>query len=153
VTTGFIPFYWGNFLRGDADGIDFWAAWQVTDWWRLLPGVSWVRERLEFKPGAVELLGVGQAADDPSSHASLASSMDFPHRTTLDATLRYVGALPDPALPHYYELDARLGWRPCETVELSLSGQNLLHPRHWEGSPDYSEQITRSAIAEVRWKF
>jgi iron complex outermembrane receptor protein len=152
--TVFLPLTWGNSMRGDTYGIDAWANWQLTDWWRLSPGLSWVRERLAFKPGAVELLGVGQQADDPSSHASLTSSMNFPHHLSVDASFRYVGALPAPALPHYYNLDARLGWQMSREVELSIRGSNLLHARHFE-LPDSEggEQITRSVIAEARLKF
>ena len=148
-----LPLYWGNLMQGDTYGIDAWANWQVYEWWRLSPGISWVRERLEFKPGASQLLGLAQAADDPSSHASLTSSMNFAHRTSFDAVLRYVGALPDPALPGYTELDARFGWRVSDALDLSLSGINLLHPRHTEFPAPNGEQITRSAMAEARWKF
>ena len=149
----FVPLYWGNLMRGDTYGIDAWGHWQATDWWRLSPGVTWVRERLSFKPGASQLLGLVQAGDDPSSHATLTSSMNFPHRLSLDASLRYVGALPDPSLPHYYAVDARVGWQATETVDWSVSGTNLLHARHTEFPPPNGEQITRSALAEVRWKF
>ena len=149
----FVPLYWGNLMRGDTYGIDAWSHWQVTDWWRLSPGVTWVRERLSFKPGASQLLPVVQAGDDPSSHATLTSSMNFSRRLSLDASLRYVGALPDPSLPHYYAFDARVGWQATETVDLSMSGTNLLHARHTEFPPPTGEQITRSALAEVRWKF
>jgi len=149
----FLPLYWGNSMRGDTYGIDAWGNWQVNDWWRLSPGVTWLHSHLEFKSGASQLLGLSQAGDDPSSHATLASSMNLPHRTSFDAALRYVGALPDPALPHYYELDARFGWRATDALELSLSGANLLHARHTELPAPNGEQITRSAIAEARWRF
>jgi len=149
----FLPLYWGNFMRGDTFGIDAWASWQLTDWWRLSPGVTWLRERLAFKAGASELLGVGQAADDPSSHATLASSMSFPDHLSFDTSFRYVGALPGPALPHYYDLDARLGWQASRAIELSLRGANLLHARHFEFPEPNGEQITRSVIAEARLRF
>ena len=151
--TVFLPLYWGNFMRGDTYGVDAWASLQVADWWRLSPGVTWVRERLAFKPGASQLLGIGQQADDPSSHASLASSMSLPHHVSFDASFRYVGALPDPALPHYYEADARLGWQANPAVELSIRGSNLIHARLFELPATAGEQITRSVIAEARLKF
>ena len=149
----YLPLYWGNLMRGDIAGLDAWGNFQVQDWWRLSPGFTWVRQRLFFKPGASRILGLAQAGDDPSSHASLTSSMSFAHRTSFDATLRYVGALPDPGLPHYYEMDARFGWQASPALDLSLSGANLLHARHYEAPPPYGEQITRSVIAEARWKF
>ncbi len=151
--TTFVPLYWGNMMQGKTFGIDSWASWQVNDWWRLSPGMTWVRDRLTFKPGASGILGAVQAGDDPSSHASLNSSMMLPHHLTLDALLRYVGALPSPALAHYTELDARLGWRMNRTTEFSLRGANLLHARHYELPAGDGEQITRSVIAEARFSF
>jgi iron complex outermembrane recepter protein len=149
----FLPLYWGNSMRGDTYGVDAWGNWQVNDWWRLSPGVTWLRSRLAFKTGASQLLGLSQAGDDPSSHAALSSSMNLPHRMSFDSSFRYVGALPDPALPHYYELDVRFGWRPTDALELSLNGANLLHAQHTEFPAPNGEQITRSAAAEARWRF
>jgi iron complex outermembrane receptor protein len=79
--------------------------------------------------------------------------MSLPGHFTLDAVLRYVGALPSPALAGYTELDVRLGWRMNRTVEFSLRGANLLHARHYELPPGDGEQITRSVIAEARFSF
>ncbi len=152
-STVFLPLYWGNSMRGDTSGIDAWSTWQVNDWWRVSPGVSWVHERLSFRPGASELLGVAQAADDPSSHASLTSSMNLPHHLSFDATFQYVGALPGPELPHYFNLDARLGWQASRTLELSIRGANLLRPQQTEFPAPNGNQITRSVLAEARLKF
>jgi hypothetical protein len=67
--------------------------------------------------------------------------------------------LPDPALPHYVELNGRVGWRATASVELSLNGLNLLHARHYEFPPSPAgeaaggEAIGRAVMAEARWKF
>jgi iron complex outermembrane receptor protein len=151
--TVFTPLYWGNLMRGDTYGVEAWANWQATEWWRLSPGFTALREQLRFKAGASGLLGIAQAADDPSSHATLTSSMDLGHHTSFDATLRYVGALPDPSLAHYYEMNARVGWRPSHTLEVSVSGLNLLHARHSEFAAGAGEDIVRSVMAEARWRF
>lgn len=149
----FLPLYWGNSLKGDVFGLDAWASWQVNEWWRLSPGVAWVRERLSFKPGAIPLLGTAQNADDPSSHATLTSSMSLGHHVNFDATLRYVGALPNPAQGHYYDMDARISWDLTRKIELSLRGSNLLHERHTEFAVPNGEEITRSAFAQLRVRF
>ncbi len=106
-----LPLSWGNLMQGHTFGIEAWGNWQITQAWRLSPSFTWLRERFSFKPGASALLGAAQAADDPGSHAALTSSLDLPHGVTLDATARYVGALPDPAIHSYYETDVRCGWR------------------------------------------
>jgi outer membrane receptor for monomeric catechols len=70
----------------------------------------------------------------------------------LDATLRHVSALPNPALPGYWELSARIGWRATRTLELSLSGSNLLHARHLELPLPYGEYIGRSVFLRADWR-
>jgi iron complex outermembrane recepter protein len=149
----FLPLYWANLMQGHTFGIEAWASWQVNDWWRLSPSFTWLGERLEFKAGASGLLSVAQAADDPSSHAAITSSMDLSRRLTIDATVRFVGALPSPALRSYYEADVRCGWRVSPVWDVSISGQNLVHKEHLEFSSSSGEYITRSVLAESRWRF
>jgi outer membrane receptor protein involved in Fe transport len=55
-------------------------------------------------------------------------------------------------------LDARLGWRPSEQLELSVGVQNLLEPRHPEFyMPDAlvvpGNQVGRSAYGKIAWRF
>jgi iron complex outermembrane receptor protein len=78
--------------------------------------------------------------------------MDLGSRFTLDATLRHVGALPHPALPAYTEMNARFGWRAKKSLEVSLSGANLLHSRHREFSAPYGEAIPRSIMLQLQWR-
>ena len=148
-----IPLYWGNDMKGNTWGVEAWADVQITDWWRLSPGLRTLHEDLSFKPGYVPIVGVSQAGDDPSAQGFLTSSMDFGSRLTFDASLRYVNALPDPALRGYYELGARVGWRLSPELELSLSGQNLLHARHLEYPSPSGEAVPRSGMLEIRWGF
>lgn len=55
-----------------------------------------------------------QSWDDPSSHVALNSAMNFSHRMSFEASLRCIGALPDPSLPHYDAFDPRVGWQATE---------------------------------------
>jgi iron complex outermembrane receptor protein len=150
----FLPLYWGNFMKGETYGLQGWANWQLVGWWRLSPGFTVLHEQLRFKPGASGILGVTQTTDDPSARVELTSSMELKHRVSFDTSLRYVGALPSPGLSHYYEMNARLGWRASDSFDLSLNGLNLLHPRHYEFAPSQGgEAIGRSVLAEGRWRF
>jgi iron complex outermembrane receptor protein len=151
--TVFLPLRWGNMMQGDTYGLESWGDWQVTEHWRLSPGLRLLHKSLRFSPGASGLLGLAQAGDDPSSQASLKSSLDLPRELTLDAVLRYVGDLPAPAVPSYFELNARLGWRATRSLELSVTGTNLLHAHHLEYAAPDGEEIGRSALAEARWRF
>src|SRR5262249_15997774 len=96
----------------------------------------------------------GFTGDDPNHQASLKSSMNLPHDITLDAELREVGSLPFPAVSSYIELNSRVGWNVSKSLELSLSGFNLLHTQHIEfgGSPGAVE-VGRSFFANAQVRF
>ena len=149
---GFFPLHWGNLMKGDTYGVEAWGDYRLTPWWRVSASYDWLHEDLSFAPGASQILGVAQAGDDPSQQASLRSSMNLGPKVTLDADLRYVGALPNPYVPAYAEMNARVAWNVTDRVQLSLSGFNLLHDRHQE-FPAPATAIPRSFYADIRWRF
>jgi iron complex outermembrane recepter protein len=148
----FFPLQWGNGMRGDAYGVEAWSDYRVTDWWRLSAGFSAEHEQLSFKAGDPGLLGAAEAGDEPAAQGQIRSSMNLGRDVTFDATVRSVAALPNPALPAYTELNARLGWNVTPRIQLSVSGFNLLHAYHVEyvSSPDGA--VPRSVIVELRVK-
>ena len=150
---GGFPLQWGNGISGNVHGLEAWASYQVADWWRLSAGVNWSHEDLRFVAGASKLLGLSQAGDDPNHQASLRSSIRLSDDLNFDADLRDVGVLHNPAVPEYVELNSRLGWRVSPTLELSLSGFNLLHARHLEYQTGSGDEIPRSFFVESRWRF
>jgi iron complex outermembrane receptor protein len=150
--TGF-PLLWGNGMRGHTYGVDLWAGYSVADWWKLGAGLSEQREHFGFKPGSPGFHGEPQAGNDPRHRAFLRSSMNLGAHWQLDADLRDVGELPNPRVPGYTELNARLGWMPNDHWALSLSGMNLLHPWHQEYVAAYANRIGRTFFLDARLKF
>ncbi|WP_423306229.1 TonB-dependent receptor plug domain-containing protein [Caulobacter sp. KR2-114] len=146
----FLPLRWGNRLGGHSYGLEAWGAYRVASWWRLTAGFNILEERFRFAPGASGILGVAQLGDDPEAQAQVRSSWRL-GRVSLDATLRYVGPLPAPALPGYVELNSRLGWDVADHLQLYLSGFNLLHERHLERPG--GDAIPRSFVAGLQWRF
>ncbi len=147
---GFLPLRWGNGIEGHSYGLDAWADIRVADWWRLKPGYSLLIQKFHFKPDAVPLLGVSQAGNDPKHRATLRSSMDIGPEVNVDFDLRYVSALPDPHVPAYVELGARLGWQFDDRAELSVSGFNLLHSRHQELPVSQATPLGRSVFVALK---
>jgi iron complex outermembrane receptor protein len=148
----FIPLRWDNLMEGHTYGVEFWANVQVRPWWRLSPGFRWLTKRLGFSSGASALLGTAQAGNDPQSGVHLKSAMVF-GRWSVDAALRHIAKLPSPQNPDYTELSARLAWRASESLELALSGFNLLDDRHSEYAVPTARELPRSIYAEARWAF
>ncbi len=80
----------------------------------------------------------------------LHSALNLPQNAEFDVYLRHVSALPDPEVPAYTALDARLGWRPRPDVELSLTFQNLFDPGHIEfGAPATASEMERGVFFKV----
>jgi iron complex outermembrane receptor protein len=149
----FLPLHWGNMMEGRIYGVEVWGTYEAADWWKLSAGFNLQNESLKFKPGASTLLGLSQQGDDPHHRASLHSSMNLSDSVIFDADLRYVGQLPDPHVPSYVELNARLGWMITDRLELSISGFNLLHDHHREFTVPPADEVKRSFFVDTRWKF
>lgn len=147
---GFLPLRWGNGIKGDSYGLDAWADIRMADWWRLKPGYSLLVQKFRFKEGSTPLLGTSQVGNDPRHRATLRSSMDIGRQINLDLDLRYVSALPDPHVPAYVELGARLGWQFDDRAELSVSGFNLLHKQHRELPASQASPLSRSVFVALK---
>jgi iron complex outermembrane receptor protein len=152
-TTVFLPLKWDNLMEGEISGVEAWAKWQMTDSWRLSPGIRHLNKRLEFKSDASALLGLEQSGNDPEFQALLTSALDIGAFLSLETTLRYVDELPNPQLDAYYELSASLLWNALPNLDVSVSGFNLLNDSHQEYPSPSGEYIRRSVIAEARWRF
>lgn len=158
---GAFPITFGNRMEGETYGVEAWAAYQVSDWWRLSAGANWLHEDLRFKPGSSRLGGIQIAGNDPNYQISVRSMMTLPHNVALDLHLRRVAALPAPASPAYTELNGRLGWPLTKSVELSLAGFNLLNDHHPEFGAGVASgqagairvETARSVVVDARWRF
>ena len=147
------PLEWGNLLAGHTYGLEAWADFQATSWWRLSAGLDLLQKQLAFQPGSSQLLGTAQAGDDPSAQGSLRSAMNLGPDVTLDVDLRHVAALPDPYVAAYTEANVALTWNLTRRLQVALAGFNLLHDHHLEFAAPEATEVPRSAQAELRLKF
>ena len=145
------PIVFGNDMRGDTYGIEFWGNYRVTRWWRLTPGVNWLHKNLSFKPGSNAIPITDIAGNDPAYQFSLRSSMDLGHDVTLDLDLRNIASLPSPVSPSYVDLNGRIGWAITRSLDVSLTGDNLLNRHHLEfGSTDANLQVNAVGVETGR---
>jgi iron complex outermembrane receptor protein len=156
-----IPFFFQNNLEGHTYGFELTANYQLLDWWRLHGGYDLLKEDIRVKPGKFDINNGLNETADPQQQFSIRSSMDLPQNINFDTGLRWVDRLENNngakvgTVPSYFELDARLAWRPVKSLELSVVGQNLLHDHHPEyGFPSPSrEEIARSVYGKISWQF
>jgi iron complex outermembrane receptor protein len=156
-----IPFFFQNNLEGQTYGFELTANYQLLDWWRLHGGYDLLKEDIRIKPGKSDLNNALNETADPQQQFSIRSSMDLPENISFDTGLRWVDELHNNngattgIVPSYFELDARLAWRPVKGLELSIVGQNLLHDHHPEyGFPGSTRgEIARSVYGKISWQF
>ena len=147
----FLPLTWGNNIKGHTYGVEAWADFNVTDWWRLTAQYGLLLGDFRFKPGASQLLGISQVRNDPKHNASLRSSMNIGSNLTLDADLRHVSKRPEPRVKAFTELNARVGWRVSDTLQFFVAGANLLHKSHFEYAEPRSNRIPRRVLVGLQW--
>ena len=130
------PIIVGNTLEGSVRGVEVGVNLQPAVWWRAHVGYTWLDTDVRRTDGSRDVGGGTTEANDPDQFLGLRASFDLPNRIELDAMLRAVAALPNPAVPAYAELNLRAGWWMTTRAELWVAGQDLLHDRHPEFGAD-----------------
>jgi iron complex outermembrane receptor protein len=131
----------GNTLEGDVRGVEVGVNVEPATWWRTHIGYTRLKTEIRRSAASRDIGGGTTEANDPNQFVGLRSSLDLPHRVEVDAMLRAVAALPNPAVPSYAELNLRIGWWATARSELWIAGQDLLHNRHPEFGPALPARI------------
>jgi iron complex outermembrane receptor protein len=144
-----------NLGHGRARGLELWGSGQLMRGWRVSAGGVLQDIDTGVAPWSTDASArVGLATNDPRSYWQLRSSHDLARGLVADLLLRRVARLPQPAVPGYHELDARIAWQAGPGVELALTGRNLLHARHPEfGAADMRQLAERSVFASALLRF
>jgi iron complex outermembrane receptor protein len=143
-----VPVLFGNLLEGETWGGELSFEARPHRSWRLHGAYSYLRVATRPEDRAEpRVTADASVRSSPRNQFFLRSSHDLPHRISLDAFFRYVDEIPAQSVPAYASLDARLAWRPTETVELSVVGQNLLDAHHKEWGGD--TEIRRGVYGQI----
>lgn len=146
-----------NKMDGETYGAELAARWSVLDRWTLSASYSYLQ--MQLRPDATSADTDSEGAEDISPHnqVKLQSYVSLPHNWEFDTMLYYVDDLPGQNVPDYIRLDARIGWRPSDTLDVSVVFQNLLDDQHQEfGSTELwvkTAEVERSVYGKVTLKF
>lgn len=147
----FPPFAFANDQAAETWGVELSGNLQLTSWWRLRGGYTYLEEDIRSTSPAVVPGSAEIEAIDPRHQALLQSIMDLPGHTQLDLVGRYVDDLSGfaTAVSDYFTFDARLAWQ-YKRWEFAVVGQNLGNDEHSEFG---SLRIPRSVYGKVtlRW--
>jgi len=127
-----------NCGTGRSYGAEIWGTWQVRPGWRLSPSYSYLNERRWLPPHSAWLSYVWDGTPSTFAHQGvLRSQHDLTRQLQLDVTLRpRSGDEQLFHLPATLFVDARLGWRPTRSGELSLTVRNLTGRNVLAGIPE-----------------
>lgn len=136
-----LPINLTNDDRAESYGVELTASYQLTPNWMLRGNYSHFRLNAAIgDPGG----------SDPHNQFYGQSSWTIATDWDADLIARYVDSLPGQAVPSYFEMDARLAWRPNEEWEFAVVGRNLLNPSHAEfGNDTFTGVFATEAPREI----
>ena len=151
-----IPLLYENLAHARDYGAEAFATWNVTDRWKLSPGLTLLNMSVTRDPSSQDAVIEQTAGYSPRRSFQVRSFVNLGRTFEWDQTIGYTGPLAVGNIPGYVRLDIRVGWRLGEFTEFSVTGQNLLEPRHAE-FPD-SQLIDnmldqRSIFGKITWHF
>ncbi len=157
-----LPYVFQNNLLAQTGGVELTTDYQVLEGWRLHAGYDLLQENVWVKPGTTDINNALNETADPPNQVFLRSSMDLPGDLEFDPAFRWIDSIvynnngAAARVPSYAELDARLGWNLTSNLEISVTGQNLLHYEHVEylvSGTNQNEWIQRSVYGKVTCRF
>ena len=144
---------WANGIEGHTIGAEASVQWQPLDAWRLTATYSFIN--MSIAQDFLEMTS-------PSQQAGLRSYVNLPRRLELNSAVYYVDSTRPPLglgttpVGAYVRVDTGVTWRPRDSLELGLWGQNLLDRRHSESTSFNTTQINevpRTFLARASWHF
>jgi iron complex outermembrane receptor protein len=151
-----LPIRADNLMHGEGYGVEIAGTWNVTDRWRLGLGYTLLRLQLHLERPTVGTQGEGNEKNSPKNQFHLRSYLDLPYNLKFDAALYYVDSLPNKKVSSYVRGDARLGWNPTKSLDVSIALQNLFDRRHREIEPEFlanPTSVERSVYGKITWRF
>ncbi len=163
IDTSYLPIHFllpvntRNNMDGKTYGAEVAVDWHPTPWWRARLSYSYLEMDLDLNAKSLDIVSGGIEKSSPEQQVSFRNSFDLSPNTDLDFTFRYVDQLPALSVDDYFTLDARIGWRPRESLELALVGRDLLNSEQLEFSSMFVDtratNVQRGVYGKITWKF
>lgn len=154
-----LPMIFENSASAHTFGAELSTNWNVTRWWRISSGYSFIHLNILPAQGSQDTHQNELAANTPENQFQVRSWVDLPRNFEWDTTAYCVGSLReggDGPVPGYSRVDTRIGWRPTPSIEISVGAQNLFTPRHAEFHNAYEVRrtlVNRGGVARITWRF
>jgi iron complex outermembrane receptor protein len=143
-------------MSGRAHGVEATLAWNPETTWRVQASYGYTHLDFELEDGSRDVAALREAGDSPRHQVRLAGFVSIFNNHEFSLQARYVDDLPSLAVDEYVEADAQWTWSLPRSIELSVTGRNLLHSSHVEFRPSSSlplgSDVERSGHLTLRWR-
>lgn len=127
-----VPLTFGNALHAYAFGVETALTYQISESFSLAATYSYIDLSVQLNGSKDQNDKDLIEGSTPPHQATLRPHVRLSESLFLDGTVRFVDRLRFGGIGSYIDLDAKLGWKVTESLELSLVGINLLHDSHPE---------------------
>ena len=156
-----LTIFYENAIAGSTNGIEIAPNWKPRAWWNLSGSYSFVGINFHADAPGSDISSTGSVrtyqGSSPSHEVKIESNIDLGKKFEFDQSYFYVSALPAQKVAAYQTMNGRLGWKFRKDWNLSLVGENLFQPYHFEwGTGDPTEAaigIRRAAYIKLTWEF
>ncbi len=154
VTPDGLNFRNANALDGFVYGFEVVIQWQILSNWRISGNYSLALTELKVTDSNV-IATAFNAEGEPKNRIVLNSFLNITKHIQFDISYYYVSRYKAANIPEFHRLDLRLGWRPCEKLDISLVAQNLTDASHQEfqGGFEAASETQRGFFAKVIMRF
>jgi len=146
-----------NSMRGQTYGTELSATYSAARLWNLQGSYSLFRGEWNAGPGDRNAISTFVPGQTPRHQFQIRSGFTPLSSLEFDTNLFYVGRWTAYAVPGLTRLDARLGWKANEHIQLDFVMQNALQPRHTEffstGFMGNAELVKRTVFGKVTLQF
>lgn len=143
VPFGTIPLVITNDLDFNTKGFEITADYRPINKWTIRAAYSYLSTTQDFTT--------------PEQQVALTNLFQLTDALQFDTTFRYVDELEDLDIDDYLTMDARLAYRPNESLEFSINGRNLLDDEQIEFVEIIANRIPtgleRSIYGQITWEF
>lgn len=155
-----LTIFYQNAIAGATNGVEIAPSWTAKPWWKLSGSYSYVGIDFHANAPGSNISSTGSVptyeGSSPAHQVKIQSKFDLGKRFEFDQTYCYVSALPAQSVHAYQTMDARLQWKIRKELSLSVVGQNLFQPDHYEwGTGDPTESligIRRAGYLKLTWQ-
>lgn len=152
-----LPVTFGNLARARNYGAELFLHWTPVRRWTVSPGYSFVQMSVHPNAGSGDTTIVASPGYSAKHHLQVSSVLSLHSNVEWSATLRFVSRLATPNIPSYFGADSTVRWRLRDGLEISVTGQNLLGPRHMEFGDLQRvlipSEVQRSGFVKLAWRF